>query len=76
MTSQEPCKCVDNILITYDKNKSKADIPTHSINNIHTVLTTYIYIYIYMRHKYNTTAAYQKIIFFLSSKPEVYVISK
>jgi len=48
MTSQAPCKCVDNILITYDKNKSKADIPTHSINNIHTVLTTYIYIYIYI----------------------------
>jgi len=35
MTSQAPCKCVDNILVTYDENKSKADIPTHSINNIY-----------------------------------------
>jgi len=41
MTSQAPCKCVDNILVIYDENKSKADIPTHSINNI------------YMRHKHN-----------------------
>ena len=61
MTSQAPCKCVDNILITYEENKSKAYIPTHSINKI------------YMRHKYNTTAAYQKIIFFLSSKPEKFM---
>jgi len=52
MTSQAPCKRVDNILVTYDENKSKADIPTHSINNI------------CMRHKCSTTAAYQKIIVF------------
>jgi hypothetical protein len=32
MTSQAPCRCVDNILITYDENKAKADIPTHSLN--------------------------------------------
>ena len=35
MTSQAPCRCVDNILITYDKNKAKADILTNSLNNIH-----------------------------------------
>ena len=60
MTSQAPCKCVDNILITYDENKSNADIPTHSLMQTyqHTVLT------ICIRHKYNTTAAYQKIIIF------------
>jgi len=29
MTSQAPCRCVDNILITYDENKAKADVPTH-----------------------------------------------
>ena len=50
MTSQAPCRCVHNILITYDENKAKADIPTHSLNN--------------MRRKYNTTAAYEKIFFF------------
>jgi len=48
MTSQAPCRCADNILITYNENKAKADIPTHSLNNI------------YMRHKYNITAAYKK----------------
>jgi len=48
-----PCRCVDNILITYDENKAKADIPTNSLNNI------------YMRHKYNTTAAYKKIFFYI-----------
>ena len=52
MTSQAPCKCVDNIIITYDENKAKADIPTHSLDNI------------YMRHKYNTNAAYEKRIIF------------
>ena len=46
MTSQAPCRYVHNILITYDENKAKADIPIH------------------MRHKYNTTAAYEKRIFF------------
>ena len=35
MTSQAPCGCVDNILITYDENKAKADIPTHSLNNMY-----------------------------------------
>ncbi len=35
MTSQALCRCVDNILITYDENKAKADIPTHSLNNIY-----------------------------------------
>ena len=30
MTSQAPCRCVDNTLITYDENKAKADIPTQS----------------------------------------------
>ena len=30
MTFQAPCRCVDNILITYYKNKVKADIPTQS----------------------------------------------
>ena len=35
MTSQVPCRCVDNILNTYDENKAKADIPTHSLNNIY-----------------------------------------
>jgi hypothetical protein len=34
MTSQAPCRCLDNILIAYDENKAKADIPTDSINNI------------------------------------------
>jgi len=33
MTSQAPSRCVDNILITYDENKVKADIPKHSLNN-------------------------------------------
>ena len=33
MTSQASCKCKDNILITYDENKAKAGIPTHSLNN-------------------------------------------
>jgi hypothetical protein len=56
MTSQAPCGCVDNILITYDENKAKADIPTVLI--------------IYMSHKYNKTAAYKKKKFFLFSKPE------
>ena len=35
MTSQVPCRCADNILIIYDENKAKADIPTHSLNNIY-----------------------------------------
>ena len=35
MASQEPCRCVDYILITYDKNKAKADILTHSLNNLY-----------------------------------------
>ena len=35
MTSQEPCRWVDNILFTYDENKAKADILTHSLNNIY-----------------------------------------
>ena len=35
MTSQAPCKCAENILITYDENKAKADIPTHSPNKIY-----------------------------------------
>ena len=52
MTSQTPCRCVHNILITYDENKAKADLPTHGLNNI-------------MRHKYNTTTAYEKIFFFI-----------
>ena len=52
MTSQAPCRCVNNILITYDENKAKADIQ-------HTALT------IYMRHKYYTTAAYKKKYIFL-----------
>lgn len=34
MTSQALCRCVDNILVTYDENKAKADIRTHSLNNI------------------------------------------
>jgi len=33
MTSQALCRCVDNILNTYDENKAKADTPTHSLNN-------------------------------------------
>jgi len=35
MISQAPCRCVDNILITYDENKAKADISTQSLNNIY-----------------------------------------
>ena len=35
MTSQATCRCVDKILITYVENKSKADIPTHGLNNIY-----------------------------------------
>ena len=35
MTSQAPCRCVDNILTTNDENKTKADIPTQSLNNIY-----------------------------------------
>ena len=35
MTSQVPCRCVDNILITYDENKAKADIATYSLNNMY-----------------------------------------
>ena len=35
MTSQAPCRRVDNILITYDQNKAKADTPTHSLNNMY-----------------------------------------
>ena len=35
MTSQAPCRCVDNIIITYDENKAKADTLTHSLNNIY-----------------------------------------
>ena len=38
MTSQALCRCVDNFLITYDENKAKADIPTHSLNNIYEAL--------------------------------------
>jgi len=69
ITSQAPCKCVDNILITYDENKSKADIPTHSLN-------IYIYIYIYIWHKYNTTLAYEKWImfFYLVNEKSFYLI--
>ena len=33
MTSQAPSRCVDNILITYNENKAKEDIQTHSLNN-------------------------------------------
>ena len=33
-TSQAPCRYADNILITYDENEAKADIPAHSLNNI------------------------------------------
>jgi len=43
MTSQAPCRCAENILINYDENKAKADIPPHSLNYI------YIYIYIYRK---------------------------
>jgi len=32
MTTQAPCRCVDNILITYDENTAKSDILTHSLN--------------------------------------------
>ena len=35
MISQATCGCVDKILITYDENKAKADIPTHRLNNIY-----------------------------------------
>jgi hypothetical protein len=35
MTSQAPCRIVDNILITYYENKAKADIPTHGLNNMY-----------------------------------------
>jgi len=35
MTSQAPCRCVDKILITYDENKVKADVPTHNLNNVY-----------------------------------------
>ena len=28
MTSQASCRCVDNILITYDENKAKTGIQT------------------------------------------------
>jgi len=35
MTSQAPCRWVDKILIIYDENKAKADVPTHSLNNIY-----------------------------------------
>ena len=41
MTSQAPCRCVDNILITYDENKAKAHIPTHSLNNIYEATAAY-----------------------------------
>ena len=34
MTAQAPSRCVDAILTTYVENKSKADIPAHSLNNI------------------------------------------
>jgi len=47
MTSQALCRCVGNIPITYDKNKAKADIPTHSLNNIYEA-------------QINTTLAYEK----------------
>jgi len=30
MTSQASCRCVDNILITYDENEAQAGIPTQS----------------------------------------------
>jgi hypothetical protein len=53
MTSQAPCGCVNNILITYDENMAEAHAPTHSLN-------------IYVRHTHHTTAAFEKrIIFFL-----------
>ena len=42
MTSHAPCRCVDNILIMYDENKAKADIPTHSLNNIHETQLRYM----------------------------------
>ena len=35
MTSQAPCRCVDKILITYDENRAKADIQTHSLSTIY-----------------------------------------
>ena len=35
MTSKAPCRYVGNILITYDENNAKADIPTHGLNNIY-----------------------------------------
>ena len=35
MTSQAPCRCVDNTVITYDENKAKADVSTHSLNSIY-----------------------------------------
>ena len=34
MASQAPFRCVDNILITYDEKKAKADILTHSLKNM------------------------------------------
>jgi len=37
MTSQAPCRCADNILITHDENKANADILTHSLKNIYDV---------------------------------------
>jgi len=35
MIPQAPCRCVDNILITYDENKAKAYVPTYSLNSIY-----------------------------------------
>ena len=35
MTSQAPVDVQTILLITYDENKAKADIPTHSLNNIY-----------------------------------------
>ena len=35
MTSPALRRCVDNILITYDENKAKADILTHSLGCIY-----------------------------------------
>ena len=55
MTSQAPCRYVDIILITYDENKAKADIPTPSKQYMRGINVTQLQhtrkeIYIYCIH--------------------------
>jgi len=63
MTSQAPCRCADNILITYDENKSKADIPTQSFQYIGSVKFKSYHKNTYKKTYFNWCCHYQATLY-------------